>query len=434
MKFLRLLLLLITSVVLAAPALQHWKPMVKEKDLNGIYRTAKPPDLKSFSWGSWFRGSFQEKIVPEMNDHIGFRKTLIRIRNQADWSLFKTSNTEGFIAGKDGFLYEEDYIFEYTGTYFIGERALDLKARRLKAVQEALGTRGICLLPVIEPGKASFYPEHIPARYHPECRSMSNLEYLQQRMDRYGVRYLDLNRWFLLAKDTSRYKLFPEYGMHWSIYGATLAMDTLTKYLNGACGFSLPGFTVDKIVISDSLQGTDGDIEVMLNLLCPLPPVTAAYPTVRFDKGGTTSAPRVLGVGDSYFNTIYNLFAPHQFRSTEFWYYNSRYYSYDSLNNKPVDHSDLPGKLARFNLILLTFSEINAHCGFWNFVDQAWVAFCGTGPDSEVYGYENRIRNEREWFRSMVQKADAGGLSLESAIHRDAVYMVESDRSLRQKD
>lgn len=431
MRFFRPLLLVILCIVMISPLIQQrWHP-VGEPELNGIFAKARPPELKSFSWKSWFKGAFQGKFTTAVNENLGFRPTLIRINNQYDWSFFKISHAEGFIAGKEGFLFEEDYIYEYTGKYFIGKATLDLKARRLRAVQDALRARGVCLLLMIEPGKASFYPEYIPDRYHADQRSLSNLEYLKQRMDALQIKYIDLNSWFLAIKDTSRFKLFPEYGMHWSIYGVAVAMDTLSAYLRHECGLALPSFTVERIEISDSLRWTDKDIGNMLNLLLPLPAVTAAYPVIRFTPAGEKRKVDLLAVGDSYFSNIYNQYAPYLFRSTDFWYYNSRYYSYDGRNGQSVDHSNLAEKLESYELILLTLSEINAHCGFWNFVDQAWFTYCSDLPDPEVYGYENRIRNEREWFRSIVKKAAASGISVESAIHRDAVYKMETDRNFR---
>ena len=431
MRFLKLLLFLIVCTVLLLSAIQLRTGFIRESELNGVFRLAPEPDLKLFAWKSWFSGVFQEKFAASVNDHIGLRKTLIRIRNQADWSLFRVSHADGFIAGKEGFLFEEDYILEYTGKYFIGKQALDLKVRRLKAVQAALRARGVCLLPVIEPGKASFYPEYIPDRYRPDRRTQTNLDYLIRQMDAYGVNYIDLNRYFMTIKDTCRYKLFPEYGMHWSLYGVAVAMDTLSAFIRSECGLPVRTFEIERIEISDSLRGTDYDIGHMLNIICPLQPVTAAYPALKYAPEPQGGGIDLLAVGDSYFNNIYYDYAPHLFRTTDFWYYNSRYYSDDDRNGKPVDHSNLTSTLEKYDLILLAFSEINAHCGFWNFADQAWHAYYGGPGDSDVYDFENRIRNEREWFRAMVGKSAAAGTTLERTIRRDAIYMADIDRNSR---
>ena len=422
MNGLKYLLITLSFVLLLMPLAQKRLGVGEGPKLSGIYKSESPPDLKYFTWKRWFSGVFQDKISAQVNDHLGFRSTLIRINNQCDFSLFRIIHAEGFIAGKQGILYEEDYIHEYTGRYFIGKTTIDLKIRRLKAVQEELKKRGTCLLFVIEPGKASYFPEHIPDRYRPGRRTLTNMEYMKQRLDALQAGYIDLNSWFLSMKDTSRYKLFPEYGMHWSIYSVALVVDSLSGYLREKCGARIPGFTVERVDVSDSLQGSDRDIADMLNLVFPLRQVTAAYPVIRYDTAKPSL--RVIGVADSYFNNIYYVYAPHLFANTEYWYYNSTLYYGNSYGDEKVDHSNLAAKFKETDVILLMVSEINAHCGFWNFVDQAYEALFPPHRDSWCYRYENQIRNERWWFRGMVKESAAEGITLERAVRQNAAYVM----------
>lgn len=422
MKVLKILLLALLFSLLLLPYIQSRLPLVREPALFGIYAKTGPPDLKQLKWKSWSSGQFQEELSRQVRDHQGFRNTLIRFNNQVDYSLFRIIHAEGFIAGRNGYLYEEDYIHEYTGRYFIGKKTLDLKVRRLKAVQEALRKQGVCLLPVIEPGKASFYPEYIPACYHPEKRTLTNLEYMKQRLDAWNVDYLDLDAWFLSMKDTSRYKLFPEYGMHWSIHSVSLVVDTLSRYLRSRCDLDLPGFSIERIETTGSLRGSDRDIADMLNLVFPLKKVTATYPVIRFDSAEPVL--KVIAVADSYFNNIYYDYTPHLFANTEYWYYNSTLYYKDSYGDTRVDHSGLPEKFRNVDLILLMTSEINAHCGFWNFVDQSYEALFPATRDTWCYRYENKIRNDRYWFRGMVRQAASERTTLEQAIKRNAAYAM----------
>lgn len=408
--------------LLLLPWAQTRFPLAEEPRLFGIFEKAAFPDVKYFTWKRWFAGAFQDKVSAQVNDNLGFRPTLIRINNQYDFSLFRIIHAEGFIAGKDGFLYEEDYIHEYTGNYFIGKPAIDKKIRRLKRVQEELQRRGLCLLFVIEPGKASFFPEHIPARYHPERRTLTNMDYMIHRLDDWKVNYIDLNKWYLAMKDTSRYKLFPEYGMHWSIYSVALVADSLARYLRERCDARIPSFAVERIDVSDTLRYSDRDIADMLNLVFPLTKVTAQYPVIRFDTAQPSL--RVIAVADSYFNNLFYDYAPHLFANTEYWYYNSTLYYKNSYGDTKVDHSNLAETFRDFDVILLMTSEINAHCGFWNFVDQAYEALFPPPADSWCYRYENKIRNDRYWFRGMVRQAAAERTLLDQAIRRNAAYAM----------
>jgi hypothetical protein len=422
MKVVKCLLLPVFLGMLLMPYLQTRYHLAREPELFGIIKKADLPDIKEFTWKGWFAGEFQDEMSTGVNDNLGFRNTLIRINNQYDFSLFRIIHAEGFIAGKKGYLYEEDYINEYTGKYFIGRSTIDLKVRRLKAVQEELKRLGTRLLFIIEPGKASFFPEYIPARYHPGRRTLSNMDYMKRRLDAEQAEYIDLNSWFLAMKDTSRYKLFPEYGMHWSIYSVALVVDSLSCYLRDRYGEAVPGFTVSGMEVSKAPRNSDRDIADMLNLVFPLKDVSAAYPGIRYDTVRPTLC--VIGVADSYFNNIYYDYAPHLFAHTEFWYYNSTLYYKDSYGDEKVDHSNLLDKFRDTDLILLMVSEINAHCGFWNFIDQAYEALFPPPADTWCYRYENQIRNERWWFRGMVREAGAEGTTLEQAIRRNAAYAM----------
>ena len=99
---------------------------------------------------------------------------------------------------------------------------------------------------------------------------------------------------------------------------------------------------------------------------------------------------------------------------------------YPYQNNDPplyVDKSNLRDQLKSYDLVLLLTSEINLHCGFWNFADEAYAAFHPESHDPLVYGFENTIRNEREWFRSVVKKSRGQKKPLDEGIRADAEYM-----------
>jgi hypothetical protein len=429
MKFSKIFLFSLFLIILLLPLAQTTFSFFSEKKLNGFFQLSAEPDLKYFTWRRWFDGSFQEEYRKRTEDHVGFRNSLFRLHNQYDYSLFGITHAQGFIKGKDGYLFEEDYIHEYTGNFFIGRATLERKFKKLKALQLELLKKNTILIPVIEPGKASFFPELIPSHYNVKGKGLSNQEYFLTLFKRYDIEYLDLNRYFMEMKDTSRYPLFPRYGMHWSIYGVTLAVDTLIKYLEKASGQDLPGFTVEGIELSDSLRATDNDIGNMLNLVCPLPKVTAAYPTLKFESRQDKTDLSVLVIADSYYLNIINGFSDKIFGKQEYWYYNSKVYPdiIDNENPVYVDKSDLKNKLAGFNVILLMTSEINMHCGFWNFSDEAYQAFYPEHRESQVYAIENLIRNQREWFRFMASKARRQGVPLERMIRLDAEYSFYND-------
>jgi len=418
---------LILIIILALPGvlwLQFRYQWVNEKPLHGFFiKNMESPDLKRFTWDRWFKGEFQQEYMTRTENHIGYRKTWIRLRNQLDYSFFKICNSEGFVAGKKGYLYEEDYILEYTGDYFIGGKPLDKKMLRLKNVYDSLKANNIELILVFEPGKASIIPEYIPGRYHPQKRKPSNYNYIKQKALCSGLPFLDLNSYFLLLKDTTRYPLFPKYGMHWSLYGVALAADTLKNYIAGRTGQNLPDISVEKIELSDTPRLSDNDIGVILNLCLPLPPTQGAYPVLKIEDDKAKRDLSVLVIADSYYLNFCEGISEKLFKNQEYWYYNHKLYPYQD-NNPPqyVDKTDLLRTYKKFNVILLMVSEINMHNGFWNFADEAYLAFHPEVKDDHVYMTENEIRNERTWFKFLCKKAKGQDRPLEEVIRNDAEY------------
>ncbi len=65
-------------------------------------------------------------------------------------------------------------------------------------------------------GKDSFFEEYISEKYSQDERNTTNYEVYLDEMLRNEIHCLDLNRWFIEIKDTSKYLLFPKTGAHWS--------------------------------------------------------------------------------------------------------------------------------------------------------------------------------------------------------------------------
>jgi len=426
MRLVKYFLLSLILLALAVSSLNYRNRLVREAPLTGYFQLHDLPSVKLFTWRSWFSSSFQDEFSARVNDHTGLRNTLIRIANQVDYTLFGNVHAEGFIRGKEGYLFEEDYIHEYNGDFFIGQRVIDKKLSRLKNVSDSLKKYNIPLLLVYEPGKASFYPEFIPDRFHAGKPSASNLSFYLQRSRELGLPFMDMNRYFLEMKDTARYPLFPRYGMHWSLYGVPLAVDTLARVAGKMTGKQLPRFRTKKLLETETPVGTDNDIGELLNLACPMKATRGAFPLIAFENKPPVAL-RVLVIADSYYLNIIEGYGRKLFKTQDYWYYNKKCYPFQ--NQSPpayVDKSDLRSRLKHYDLVLVMVSEINLHCGFWNFADEAYLAFHPEQKDPKVDSIENVIRNERSWFRFLVKKASRQGQTLEEAIHEDATYLFNT--------
>ena len=420
-------LLLAVISILTLPVIQLRYGLVPEQPLKGYFSQSALPDLKYFTWDRWFSQEFQQVVTKGLNENTGFRNTTIRVRNQYDYTFFGIPHARGFLRGKDRCFYEEDYIHEYTGKYFVGNRIIEKKLARLKNVTDSLRSYNIPLILVFEPGKASFYPENIPDSFNLAKRSISNYEYFSKRSGELGLSCIDLNRHFIQMKDTSKYPLFPRYGMHWSLYGVHLAADTLSRYIETASGHLMPDFTIKSLIHSQNSLGTDYDIGELLNLFWPMSSSPGVYPQVPFDAIPDGNLPALV-VADSYYINLVETYGKKMFGKQDYWYYNSSVYPHQN-ESPPVraDKTNLRDKLKQYGVVLLMVSEINLHCCFWGFADEAYLAFHPEIKDSQLEKIENSIRSDREWFRFMVKKARDTKKPLDQVIRADADYAFLSN-------
>jgi hypothetical protein len=233
------------------------------------------------------------------------------------------------------------------------------------------------LLIVFEPGKASYYPEFFPNRYHPETKTLSNYHYFTRQCRNFGLDFLDFNAWFLAMKDTSAYPLFPKYGVHWSTYGMYLSADSLIKYIEKSCDIDLANIKFKNIKESNKIKDVDFDIELTLNLLFQLPHENMAYPEITIENKDVNVKPKVLTIADSYYWSIYNSNIPNQiFDKNDFWYYNKTIYPYMFGDNAIfIDHSKDKENIEKYNILLLMITELNLNQCFFGFTDKLYEIY-----------------------------------------------------------
>ncbi len=116
----------------------------------------------SFSWPSWWDGSYSGLRTEWINENFGFRNYLVCFTNQIKFSIFKKSNTNDFIIGKNNYLYQLGYIEQYTGKLYQGRKTLEDSVKKIKQLQEELIKRNKHFLIVMAPSKARVYPEYLP--------------------------------------------------------------------------------------------------------------------------------------------------------------------------------------------------------------------------------------------------------------------------------
>lgn len=385
--FLTLLLAL-----LLLPAVQSRLHFYDEGELAGAFIKAPHPDL---TWGELLSNAYQPALERYVEDRLGFRPTVIRLRNQLSFSLFRVARLTDLVVGEHEVLFQPGPIAAYTSPDRLGEDEVRFRVRRLRIVQRELARRGVQLLFVLAPNKARFQPEDLPPRLLPAPSTVTTYDRFTQAMRADSVALLDMTPVFARWKKTKPYPLFPRGGTHWSGYGATLAADTLLRHLEHLGNLRFPEVRTAGppriISSSDSLLATDNDLGWPLNLLWQREATPLAYRRLTFlpPKPGQTR-PSALFAGDS-FTWGLMLFSPYIQREfsddTRFWYYNTSVYLPDSVyhdTGEKVAGLNLKQQVESHRFVVLLFTEHNLTEREFGFTEQVYHLYRPLTPTDQA--------------------------------------------------
>jgi hypothetical protein len=355
--------------LLFLPMIQHKFRFFEETPLNGSYAYSTKPEL---NMENWFSGMYQEGQDKYIQEHTGFRPGWFRLYNQWNYFLFNKANAHGVIIGKEDFLYEENYIKAYYGTDFLGDQKIEEITSKWKSLQDTLARKGIDLVVIFAPGKASFYPEYIPDRYRKAKTQKTNYQVFKKQFDTHAVNYIDMHSWFESMKKDSKYPLFPRTGIHWSAYGQFLAADSISGFVSTRLKTEIPEFVLDGIALSDSSQLGDDDVEDGMNIFSDIPDFKLAYPKTHFSRPVKSNDPKVLFIADSFYWGLFNSGLSNMvFNNGEFWYYNEQIYPATYTKETLVKNQRLDKKLKENKMVFLLITDANLHKFGFGFIEMA---------------------------------------------------------------
>ena len=412
---------------LLLPAAQGLFNIFPERELHGAFETQEMPVLND---STWFSGSFQAEFEPWLEENIGFHKTLVRVHNQVDYSLFHVPHADGLVRGRNGNLFEYDYIRAWMGKDFVGEELLDLRLRQFRYLQDHLKKElDIDLVLVLEPGKASIYEEDIPEKYEKAAPGKSNYEFMSKRAAELDINLIDLNAWYKKIKDTSTYPVFPLQGTHWSEFAMWYAADSLISYIEEIRGIDMPEVVIDSVEYSYELRSTDYDEGVTLNLIFELEHGPMPYPHYHFDEDSTHQKPNVLAVADSYYWNIFNTRIPQNlFNNEAFWYFYKVVYPDSYIKDKSVSDLDLKQEIEKQDVILYMATERFLYMIDRGFIDDLMQIYYPFKNWNELALYKKRIQVYSEWFSQLIEEAEEGDLELADVLDRHAHFLFREDK------
>jgi len=344
--------------LLLLPWLEQNEHIFEPKPLGGVQPNSQ--NVK-FSAAQWRSAKFQEGQEAYIRDHFGLRPFMVRFYNELFDRLFGEYQANGVIMGKDGYLFEENYLLAASGQDYIGPDSINELVQTLGLVQRDLMKSGKKLLVCIAPGKGSFYPDKMPDAYHYNGSTGRNYPEFVRYLIAEKIPLFDVQDWFLKMKATVPYPLYPKTGIHWSSYGEYLVADSLIKQVSALSQKQLPSLKLLRIEQDNKPRDRDDDIELGMNLLRNLPDFKMAYPKFKVQpmKAGQ-KAPRVLVIGDSFYYGMYNWgMMQHVFAGGEFWYYNHERLVPGKATAFIEDIRDYAKEVQQFDVVVVLLTEAN---------------------------------------------------------------------------
>lgn len=399
-------------------------------NLVGLVISDKKPELTA---ENWFNGSFQEETEDYNNDHWPLKEIMVRLNNQFYYKAFHQIRVNGFVIGKEDYVFSEGYIYSAFGDDLIKEEKIKDLLQKAKVVQDTLKKKGIDLLLVYAPGKGEYCREFVEDKYvHPY--TTTNHDMFAANSRKIGVNHLDLYSYFNQLKPTTKYPLFPKFGHHWSFYGECIAIDTIIKHIEFLHKCDLPLMKWDNIEVVDSARNRDADVLKSMNLYSnPGQNMKLAYPDVLFEQDSVKNRTRVLTISDSYwYGPVYMGVPQNVFAGGQFWYYCNKVIPSPRPGEKvEVWELDLKSEIESNAVIMLLYSDGNLTAYGNNFIYDAYELYTSpktyyerTERNRQIQNYAKQIRNTPGLLKKSTQKSKDLIIPLDSAIKLDAMKMA----------
>lgn len=448
MKTFKKIWFLVLLTMLFLPMMQTCFHLVDEKPLDGAFVKAKKPNV---NLRTLFNETAQDSLMTWYNEQTGFRKPMIRLNNQLLYSVFGKIPVTSVVKGNDGnTFFDKAYINSYMGDTYLGEEIIKSNTQQIKLIQDILRIKGITLLPVFVVGKASYYPELIPQEYIAKCHTTNNYEAYLKAFDEQGVELIDFNRWFCQRKSTEAHPVYCNLSTHWTLYAASLAMDSLVHYMESKTQ-QLQAHASINCFDTTYLMKQDDELFRMMNLIIPMKHITIDQPKFSFSKG---YKPKVLVISDSYWWVVYDQkVALHQnlFSDGGFWYYNNTIYP-QRTPVQNVESIDYKHEIENQEFVLLVCTERSNHTWPYGFIEYYLSSYDNTFRYKKLEQYDTAdslysvFRNERiktiikhikdtpKWLEAVERHAEETGITLETALWNNAEYTYRTNIEPKRSD
>ncbi|MBS1652438.1 MAG: hypothetical protein JSU07_10545 [Bacteroidetes bacterium] len=420
-------------IAFAAIALPLLASLVKKDSKPNLVGQVISDEKPKITLSTWLDRSYQFNIDDYNADHWAFKEKMVRLNNQLYYELFNQLRVNGFVSGKENYVFSEGYIFSAFGDDLIYENAVDEKIRKAKVIQDTLAKKGITLLLAFAPGKGVYCKNYVQDKYVHAIKNTNHNLFINA-CKKYKVNALDIYSYFEKLKSSTPYPLFPKYGHHWSYYGACIATDTIIKTIEHLTKRDLPNMFWKTVELSDTARSRDADVLNSMNLYeKPEQNIKLAYPNIEFEQDSIKNTTPVLTISDSYwYDQVYMGVWNNCFAGGRFWYY------YNKVIPSPVQGEkievwqlDLKKEIESNKVIMLLYSDGNLPMFANAFIDDAYLLY--TNPSAykiknekhvALQSYAKQIRETPLMLKKATQLSNDHQITLDSAIKINATKML----------
>lgn len=425
------ILLISIFVVLLLPVIQHYTHFPRMKMLKGAIVEPKKPKL---SLSGYFNATLQDSIDKYVEHFVGFRPDLVRLHNQIQFSFFDTINAKGVIYGKEGYLFEYNYIRALYGLNFVGLEKVKQDIAETVFVNNWLDKQGKHLIVVFAPGKATFFPDKVPDMYKPDTIGFRNNDLYSDSLLKHQIPLIDGNKYFLSIKETSRYALFPKSGIHWSYYGMGLIFDSLLQKMEIDGGKKFIDFGMKNIEVSKKLRSPDQDLWEGMNVFAQPSDYAMPYPKFYFENPVKENMPKVIVVADSYYWQWFGSgYATRSFHSHDFWYYNTQIYPGNGGEAIQRHNVDIISRVMETDFVILLQTDANMDRYSFGFIHDLYLAIQKLDAMSteDLLAIEKiiaGIKASPDYMKTIEKKAAQRHISVEEMLRGDAMWVFQNKK------
>ncbi len=356
-----------------------WLPLVQQNlelfEISTVVGAYKMPVEPEYDENTVWSGEFQDKYSDYFKYQVGFRDLLVRLYNQIAFSLYDEAHLSNVVVGKNNQLFQDFYIDAYVGKDFVGENLINEQCAKLKKIQDTLSKKGIHFLVLLAPGKADFFPEHIPNQYKRNLNKKlpNNYQAYSKVLFANRINLIDFNKWFIEHKNKTEYPLYPQGGIHWSLYSVAIAADTLMANMKRISGKNYSKIKMIGAEIREDIPEPDRDLSDGMNLLFPIKAYKTAFPIMQFDTLGKIK-PDVLTISDSYYNNLVELGFVTSTFSPKSWNWGSFNMAHSAFTDAYiyVNELDVQKEIEQRDFVIIISTVPNLNRFGWGFIDKVY--------------------------------------------------------------